>query len=509
MQIFRSPRATRFRIAAGTAIFATSVVASLPWEAWAADAARPVVRQAAPVTFLGQPLAMPRDAAAEAHRLAQAFLDAPMTLVTGSTRITRPRRELGVSIDEARLARWLAQAFDHDSEMHAARAAMGLRGTIGLVPPWTLDASVITPRLVDLADRTNRAPVDARMDVARGQLVADRPGLRLDVDGTLDALRAALDSGELEVHAVVREMPARRTLAMLEGASMAAVLGSFETRYNPSLAVADRTHNLRIAAERIDGYVLLPGEEFDFNAIVGERSEANGFRAAPVIEAGEIDLGVGGGACQISGSLHAAVFFAGLPIEGRLPHSRPSSYIKLGLDAMVSWPDKNFRFRNDLPHPVVLRLSVGDGVVRAELRGPSRNRMVSFVRRIDQVTPYEERFDDDPTLPSGVRVLAQRGMPGFRLTRFRVVRDLQTQQARRERTRDVYPPTTQIWRVGTGGPAPADYVPPPGDNHPEYRADQLLELVQGPGLEGMQEFATPGWTGVPGWTRTAGMPYAE
>lgn len=507
MQVLENLRFARFRIAASSAIFAGSVLASLPWEAWAADSAH-ARRNAPAVTFMGHAITEKPDAASEAHRLAEAFLEERVAIVTGDQRIALTRRELGVRVDEARLARWLAQAFDRDSDLHAARSGMGLRGTIDLIPPATLDPSAITPRLVELADRTNRSAVDARMNVETGRITEDRPGLRLDLDATLDAIRASFARGEREIHAVVRELPAHRTRAMLQGASLEAVLGEFETRYNPSMIAADRTHNLRTGASRVDGYVLLPGEVFDFNQIVGERSEAAGFRAAPVIEAGEIDLGVGGGICQISGTLHAAVFFAGLPIEARLPHSRPSSYIKLGLDAMVTWPEKNFVFRNDLPHPVVLRITVRDGTVRAEVRGPARHRMVSFVRRIDQVTPYEERVDPDPSLPAGVRVLVQRGMPGFRVTRFRVVRDVETQAARRERMRDVYPPTVQIWRVGTGGPAPAGYVPPPNDAHLEYRADQLLEITEGPGIAGAEERATPGWTGVVGWTRTAGMPYA-
>ena len=508
MRMLASRSITSIRVGLACLVFLGSALASMPWEAWAADSPRPAAG-VSPVTLSGRPLERPVDPSAEATRIATAFLETRITIVTGDSRFERSRRELGVTVDEPALRRWLAQAWDADSALADARASAGAHGTIELVVPATLDPSVLVRELVRLGEATNRRPSDARFDVATGGIADERPGLRLDVDATLDAVRASFDGDVREIRAVIREVPARRTRAMLAGTSAAAVLGDFETRYNPAENAADRTHNLKVAASRIDGTVVLPGETFDFNEVVGERSEARGFRAAPVIEAGEIDLGVGGGTCQISGTLHAAVFFSGMPILDRLPHSRPSSYIKLGLDAMVTWPEKNFRFRNDLPHPVVLRVVVRDGTVRAEVRGASRNRMVSFVRRVDSFQPYEERLDDDPTLPMGVRVLVQRGMPGFRLTRFRVVRDMNTQHATRERMRDSYPPTTQIWRVGTGGPIPVDYVPPPNDSHPEYRADELLEIVEGPGIEGFQEFATAGRTGLVGWTRAMGMPFAE
>ena len=89
--------------------------------------------------------------------------------------------------------------------------------------------------------------------------------------------------------------------------------------------------------------------------------------------------------------------------------------------------------------------------------------------------------------------------------RWRIVRDLTTNQARREASVDVYPPTTQIWRVGTGGPPPEGYVPE-GDGHPEYTADEYTTMTQGPGIRGTDTTRQPGFSGLPGWTARMGMP---
>jgi vancomycin resistance protein YoaR len=315
-----------------------------------------------------------------------------------------------------------------------------------------------------------------------------------------------MEAGRDEVGLVVQMRRARRTMSDLDGVSMAAKLASFETRYDASFRAEDRSFNLAVAAEKIDGMVVLPGERFDFNAVVGERSEANGFRVAPVIAAGEVVDGVGGGTCQISGTLHAAVFFAGLPIVERHPHSRPSSYIKLGLDAAVSYPNLNFTFDNDRDHPIVVGFTVGGGIARATLWGAENDLQVTFVRRVDETVAFQEREVEDPELPRGVRVLSQRGVPGFELTRWRIVRDVARRQAVRERLEDEYPPTTQIWRVGTGGSRPDGYTPPPGDAHLEYVADEYLSLTDGAGLEAPIEVRRPGRTGNYGWTVAAGYP---
>ena len=110
-------------------------------------------------------------------------------------------------------------------------------------------------------------------------------GLALDVFGTLQAFRESLYDDAATFEAKFAHTPASRTAAQLAGASIAATLGEFETHYNTSFEVADRTHNLKVAARRIDGMVLMPGEEFGFNSVVGERSALSGFRDAPVSRA--------------------------------------------------------------------------------------------------------------------------------------------------------------------------------------------------------------------------------
>lgn len=380
---------------------------------------------------------------------------------------------------------------------------------IDLPLPIVVDESATFGRLADLKDVIDRRPIDARANPRTGELIAHRHGRVLDVHGTLDALHDALLAGAPTVRAVVRRDPARRTLEELEGISMDAVLGTYETRYSTLAEARDRTFNLRVAAEKVDGLVVMPGETFDFNEVVGERNEANGFRPAPVIAGGELIDGVGGGTCQVAGTLHAAAFFAGLPIPLRNPHSRPSTYIFMGLDAVVAYPQLNLRITNDLPFPVVIGFTVEGGVARAELRGARTSRMVTFVRRVDDVTAYDEREVEDRSLPRGVRVLRQRGVPGFRVRRWRIVRDVATNQAVRTLAEDVYPPTQQIWRVGTGDPAPEGYVPPEGDTHAEYTADEYLSVTQGVGIEGTQIIRRAGKSGALGWTARMGFPQVE
>jgi len=262
----------------------------------------------------------------------------------------------------------------------------------------------------------------------------------------------------------------------------------------------------------MDGVVLMPGETVSFNANVGARSVDNGFALAPEIYKGEIRDGVGGGTCQVSGTLHAAALFGGLDVVERISHSRPSGYIRMGLDATVVYPTINFRFKNTFDFPIVLHETVANGTVRAEILGQERKLTVSYFRRIDEVIPFDEVERKTPKLPEGARVIAQRGIPGFRTASSRVVRD--GAYATREKWSDSYPPTTQIIHVGSG--PKDDSYKPVEDTHPEYVVDEYLVVTQGPDIHtpgtsgpepggGTTEAREPGKSGEYGWTERSGM----
>jgi vancomycin resistance protein YoaR len=468
-----------------------------------AEAPTETATPAVEVRLEGRPLLDPRALPA----LVDAWESAELTLtLPGLEPRERTRAAFGARVDRARLEALAAAALDPDSGL---RRSWPGEGPIDLSMPFDLDAAPLFEELVELREDFNRRPVDARVDLRAGAILPHGDGRLLDVDGTLLAVRRALRRGDRRVDAAVLALPAHRSAEDLADLELDHVLASFETRYSLAATARDRTFNLRVAAAKVDGHVLLPGEELDFNALVGARSEANGFRPAPVIAQGELVDGVGGGTCQIAGTLHAAAFFAGLPILERGPHSRPSTYIYMGLDAVVAYPNLNLRFRNDLEVPIAIGMTVEDGFVRAELRGPPQRRLVTFVRRIDEVSTYPEREVEDGDLPSGVRVLSQRGVPGFRIRTWRILRDTATGQARRTHQEDRYPPTTQIWRVGTGGEAPEGYTPPAGDEHPEYTADAYLSVSQGDGVRGQQVSRRAGDTGRPGYTERLGFPSAS
>ncbi|MFZ5894384.1 MAG: VanW family protein [Myxococcota bacterium] len=460
--------------------------------------------------LLGKALPKDEQASKVALSRARAFLAGrfQLTLPDGAQREIY-LGQLGAELDKVYLANLVRDARDRTSSLLRVYRAADTKAPLELPLPITLDPTLAVATLLAQKDELDRVPVDARLDLEKRELVKETWGRLLDVDASLAKIQAALRSGKSKAELVFHEQRPRRIAKELGNVEFGQVLGFFETRYDRSQRQEARTYNLRLAASRLDGYVLLPGEVFDFNAVVGPRDEANGYKVAPVIAEGELVDGIGGGTCQISGTLHGAAFFAGLGIVERYPHTRPSSYIKMGLDATVVYPTINFRVKNPFDFPIVFHETVKNGVVRAEVLGPKRALTVTFIRRVLDAIPYEEVERPDKDLPHGLRVLGQRGVPGFKLRRYRIVRD--GDHAVRDRWDDVYPPTTQIVRVGTGdsGERPLKAT---DDPHPEYLADELLVMTQGvdadeDGGSNVSENREPGRFGENGWTEAAGMPY--
>ncbi len=425
----------------------------------------------------------------------RSYVREPFELVAGSDVLFRGSRfSVGARVDAGEL------------EAVIENARRGNAKDVGV--PLTADFSAIVSTLRTIAARWNRFAVSARYDTRAHQIAPHVEGRVLDVYASTAAIVEALRAGAPRAQLVVIRTSPDRTLAQIGTASFASTLSAFETHYAADEKAKNRVHNLKNAARRLDGIILLPGEELDFNKRVGERNEANGFRPATVIADGELTDGIGGGTCQIAGTLHAAAFFAGLEIIEHNPHTRPSSYIKMGLDAAVAYPRVNLRIRNSLPFPVAISVRAENAIARAEILGRESIRSVTFMRRIDRIDPFQARTENDAAIPSGARVVTQRGIPGFRITRVRVVRDVTTNISRRELWEDAYPSTAEITRVGTGpaGVAPAD------DSHPEYTADEYYSVLVDPRSPALTssdpravlavpvETRRPGKTSTTGWT---------
>lgn len=149
------------------------------------------------------------------------------------------------------------------------------------------------------------------------------------------------------------------------------LLSSFSTKYVTSNK--DRTTNLKLAANKINGQVVMPGEIFSYNKSVGKRTIAAGYKEAAIYENGEVTSGLGGGICQISTTLYNAVIKAGMLIEERRNHIFVPSYANAGKDATVAWGSIDFKFENRREYPIKIEAFVDNGIAKVNIYGLKTN----------------------------------------------------------------------------------------------------------------------------------------
>ena len=173
------------------------------------------------------------------------------------------------------------------------------------------------------------------------------------------------------------------------------LLSTFSTNYNANQT--NRTTNLRLAANKINGTVLMPGQTFSYNKVVGNRTTAAGYKEAGTYVNGQIVDGVGGGICQITTTLYNAVLYANLDIVQRTNHQFIPSYSTASRDATVVYGAIDFQFKNNREYPIKIYCSVSGGVAKCNIFGvkTANDYEVQLTSRITSTTSnaiYSEAY---------------------------------------------------------------------------------------------------------------------
>lgn len=172
------------------------------------------------------------------------------------------------------------------------------------------------------------------------------------------------------------------------------LLASFSTKYTNN---ANRTTNLRLASNKINNKVVMPGETFSFNKVVGKRTEAAGYKNAAIFQDGQVTDGLAGGICQISTTLYNAALKADMTIVSRRNHMFIPSYVDGGRDATVVWGSTDFKFKNERDYPIKIESSVSDGYARVAIYGFRRETeydidiVTQKVKTINYSTSYQKK----------------------------------------------------------------------------------------------------------------------
>lgn len=242
-------------------------------------------------------------------------------------------------------------------------------------------------------------------------------GAELDVEA-LPALvgKALLEDGKVVLP--VRQAPKHVTDDQL--GKIKEVVAQFSTRF--SAGNRPRSANIKLAASKIDGLVLLPGEKFSFNGTVGKRTPQAGFKLAGVYKNGQHDTGIGGGICQVSTTLYNSALLANLKVRSRSNHSLPVPYVPLGRDATVDYGNIDLSFENTYNTPIALATKYSPGRLTFWILGQKQTGLVVKLRgegfKSWSAPPKQVT---DATLPLGKTRIVRPGSLGQSVRTYRLV----------------------------------------------------------------------------------------
>jgi vancomycin resistance protein YoaR len=125
-----------------------------------------------------------------------------------------------------------------------------------------------------------------------------------------------------------------------------------------------REINVGQAALYMDGMILKPDEVFSMNETIKERTTKNGYvKGIYIGEGGRFDFGLGGGVSIITSATWTAAFYAGLERIEQRAHSVLIARYTPGLEATVSWPKLDLKFRNNTNNNILIKaIPARDGI---------------------------------------------------------------------------------------------------------------------------------------------------
>ena len=311
-------------------------------------------------------------------------------------------------------------------------------------------------------------PKNAQFEVQSNRsvrVVRAHKGRVLDAPATASALlEAALSSGKRSAELVIKEAEPSLTTKEAKELGITRELVRYSTFYT---GTADRITNLKLATTLLDGTRIAPGATFSFNKEVGPRTEARGFRSAPVIIGGKYEEGIGGGVSQVATTVFNAAWEAGLKIMARTAHALYISRYPLGRDATVNYPEIDLKFVNDTKHWLVMKaVPTETGIAISLLGAPTGRRVVSVAGELEEIGPAKIKRVPDRGLFVGEKVIEEFGSPARAVAVTRTVY-VGNRVLYEETWRTAYQSEPRVVRYGTiPVPEAEPEAPPPDETTP-------------------------------------------
>jgi vancomycin resistance protein YoaR len=261
------------------------------------------------------------------------------------------------------------------------------------------------------------SPQNAYYDKDKLEIRSHVTGVSFDLSAAQTMLQQAAEGTDVTIPFLYTEPEI--TTEILKAILFRDVLGSCKSNIG---GTDNRVSNVALAASFVNEVILLPGEIFSYNGVVGSRTLQRGFLPAPAYVGGQTVDEVGGGICQVSSTVYLAALRANLRIVERYPHMYAVGYLPDGMDATVYYGSLDFRFQNDTGYPIMIEAVSEKRQLTIRIRGTKsdgttvkiENKQISYV-------PYETVYKADESIPLGAEKVDVTGYSARKVEVYRVL----------------------------------------------------------------------------------------
>jgi|SRR5581483_7011441 len=344
-------------------------------------------------------------------------IDAPITFKQDGSEIQSSTKGLEIGYDSALLAK---QAYgigrSSDIVSNVSIITQAYINSVNLSSSFRYSDEKLDSLLSPINQKITIEPTDALFTFENGKVTTFQPsndGQTLDLAKVKNQIKQTTPTlftaktKEVIINLPIKILKPKITTDKVNNLGIKELIGSGTSLFQHS--IESRIYNVTLAASRVNGILIAPGEVFSFDKALGDVSSFTGYKQAYVIENGKTVLGDGGGVCQVSTTLFRAILNAGLPVIERHAHAYRVGYYEEdsppGIDATVYVPSVDLKFKNDTANYILIQSVIDPTTLRLtyNLYGTKDGRNVSITTPVvtNIIPAPPDKFQDDPTLPKG------------------------------------------------------------------------------------------------------------
>lgn len=346
-----------------------------------------------------------------------------------------------------------AVAYGKDQGLFSKNSLVKDKKDIELDAEITYDEEALVAFEDKVLEEVNISPKNASIDLSSSNIsiIPEISGKTIDKEELHNKLIESLNDNQgndVELTFNLKEQDANIKASDLE--KITGKISDFSSNY--ANTGDGRVKNMEIAAGIINGTIVMPGEEFSYNALIGDTTPDKGYEKANTYIGNKIVPDYGGGICQVSTTLYRAVMRANIRSTERMNHSLTVSYSEPGLDATVSNGSIDYKFVNTYDFPIYIQGSVSGGVVNFAIYGNVEamgNKTYELVNEVHEKYNPEKKYEEDSSMEAGTEKVVSYGMPGYKASSYQVTYENGVEVNRELISTDTYMTTDTIVKKGT------------------------------------------------------------